>query len=177
MNDMNIYLVGYMGSGKSEIGSALADMLGFTHVDIDTIIERHQGSSVSEIFDRESERYFRELESKILRDYNFTKKQVISTGGGLPCHSGNIDCMNETGITVYLKTSTSVLTHRLQSDTSRPLLKNKRDDELSRFIENHLKERIHFYEKAQYVVDGSQDPGPIIDLIFHYYRDCESNID
>src|SRR5512133_3442701 len=98
-----IYLIGFMGSGKSTAGRELARLLGWSFTDLDTEVEKREGKTIRQIFAQKGEEYFRNLETKVLRDLNTLANSVISTGGGTPCHSDNMDFMLENGLTIYLK--------------------------------------------------------------------------
>lgn len=145
----NIYLLGFMGCGKSYIGKGLAQKLGWKFLDMDDFLEANEGMSISQIFAEGGEKLFRTLERNYLHaTYDFTQT-IIATGGGAPCFFDNIDWMNKNGQTVYLKTPVSVLVNRLEKETAhRPLLAGKTTDVLNQFITNKLAERSPFYEQA-----------------------------
>ncbi|MDP4210044.1 MAG: shikimate kinase [Bacteroidota bacterium] len=152
---MRIFLIGYMGSGKTTIGKQLASRLGYRFVDQDHVIEEEYGMKVSEIFTNLGENTFREAENRFLKNLS-EDNLVISTGGGAPCFFDNIDIMNRSGRTVYLKASPSVLAHRLKYSTgTRPILAGKSGEELLQFIAEKLTEREPFYNRAQYYVEAA----------------------
>ena len=122
---MIIFLIGFMGSGKSTTGKRLARRMGYTFVDTDSLIAERLGMSVNKIFDRLGENAFREAETRLLNELIFKDNLVVSTGGGLPCYGGNMDLMNFNGQSVYLKVSSSVLYERLSlRKDKRPLIKD-----------------------------------------------------
>src|SRR4030042_3928468 len=98
-----IYIIGFMGSGKSTAGKRLASALGWSFVDLDRKIEEFAGKTIPQIFSQDGEDYFRKIEADVLRSAGKLMKTVISTGGGTPCHGENMDFMVKTGVTVYLK--------------------------------------------------------------------------
>lgn len=150
---MKIYLLGYMGSGKTTVGKKLASELGISFSDLDAEIEKKEGRKITEIFFREGEKYFRDLESSAIRSMPSNANVVVATGGGTPCFNRNIEFMNENGITVYLKMSVDTLMARLvNSKHERPLLENKTREEMHDYISKHLAEREAFYSQAKYKV-------------------------
>lgn len=152
---MLIFLIGFMGSGKSTTGKKLAKRLGYAFVDTDKQIVQRLGMSVNEIFDRLGEEKFRESEARLLHELLQKKNLVVSTGGGLPCRGNNMDRMNARGHTVYLKMKTEALYRRLAArKEKRPLIRDLSDTQLKAFIRTTLLEREKFYNKARHVVEG-----------------------
>lgn len=165
---MCIFIIGFMGSGKSTLGASLARLAGVPFTDLDEIIESSEGLTVSEIFRRKGEEYFRLAESELLRKVVYeTGKGVIATGGGTPCFGSNINFMNKAGITVYLRLSAEDLYNRLRGDSDkRPLLEGLNDQELAEFIVKRLAEREPFYSQAKIICDkNDQDPRKLMKLI------------
>lgn len=152
-----IFLIGYMGSGKTTIGKLLSKQLGFTFLDMDAYIEEKYFKTISQIFEAYGETYFREIERKCLHEVALFENTVIATGGGTPCFFDNMDVMNATGTTVYLKYSPEELATRLSSATNkRPLIAQKQGDELLEFISKTLLTREVFYNKAQHLIFGTE---------------------
>jgi shikimate kinase len=150
-----IYIIGFMGSGKSTAGKKLASLLNWTFIDLDKNIEEFTGKSIPEIFSQEGESYFRELETRLLRNLKTHSHTIISTGGGTPCHSDNMDFMLDTGLTVYLKLTPGQLKSRLaESKGDRPLIKDLKTTELQPFIEKKLADRRDWYERSELIVEG-----------------------
>lgn len=150
-----VYIIGFMGSGKSTAGKKLASSLGWTFIDLDRKIEQMAGKTIPEIFSSDGEAQFRKLESEVLRTLKSHVKTIVSTGGGTPCHGENMEFMLETGVTVYLRLSPSQLVERLMGSTDeRPLLKDVPDSRLKGFIEGKLAEREQYYNKANIIIDG-----------------------
>ncbi len=149
---MRIFLIGFMGSGKSYTGKRLATALGCGFHDLDERIESLEACSVAEIFRDKGESYFRELESQILRETERFPRAVISCGGGTPCFHGNMDWMNAHGITIWLDPPVEVIYWRLQRKPhKRPLLTGLETEEAWRvFIEAKLAERRPYYRQAQF---------------------------
>ena len=150
-----IYIIGFMGSGKSTAGRKLAASMGWPFLDLDRKIEEVALKTIPRIFSEDGEEHFRKIESEVLRKLDNTKKTVVSTGGGTPCHGDNMDFMLKTGVTVYLKMTPGQLAKRLlDSSGERPLLKNVPDESLPGFIEEKLAHREKWYSKAEIIVDG-----------------------
>ena len=149
---IRVILIGYMGSGKTTLGKALAQILNFQFVDLDWYIENRYRKAIRDIFSENGEEKFRRIEQTMLHEAAEFENVIISAGGGTPCFYDNICYMNKQAKTVYLKASNEVLFNRLKiAKTKRPLLAKKSDDELKTFIEKNLKEREPFYTQADYV--------------------------
>ncbi len=153
--DTRIFLIGFMGSGKSTLGAQLARLVGYQFIDMDHMIEETAEMSISEIFNEHGEEVFRKWEYDILHELCRREKLVISTGGGAPCYSNMMDLMNTHGTTIYLKLSPEALKTRLiQSSAERPLIMGKSEPELLDFIKSLLEKRELFYKRAAHIVDG-----------------------
>lgn len=150
-----IFLIGFMGSGKSTLGSRLARKIGYQFVDMDHLIEETAGMTVPGIFSEHGEDVFRKWEHDILQELSNRDQVVVSTGGGAPCHGDMINLMNEYGATIYIELSPAALKERLlHSRTERPLIKGKSEPELTVFISTLLAKREPFYKQAQHTVGG-----------------------
>jgi len=157
INDNRIYLIGYMGSGKTTIGAKLAKKLGFEFIDVDHFIENRQRKTISKIFSEKGEDAFRLVEHNALKEIALFENVVISTGGGAPCFYDNMELMNKSGFTVYLKTSPEELTKRLSiAKSQRPLLKDKTTEEMQTFIAENLEKRNYYYNQARLIFDAEQ---------------------
>ena len=155
MNSKKVYIIGFMGSGKSTAGVRLASMLGWAFTDLDRYIEEHTGMTIPQIFSDKGENYFREVEAEMLKSLQEVTEIVISTGGGAPVHSGNMDYMLRTGLTLYLKLTPGELKSRLVgSKLKRPLIKELNDEELLGFIEEKLQFREKWYDRADLILPG-----------------------
>ena len=150
---MRIYLIGYMGCGKSRLGRLLSEHMGVQFVDMDDYIEERNCKTVPQIFADHGEDGFRQRERKALEELAEFTDIVIATGGGAPCFFDNIDLMNTTGKTVFLNIDPAILADRLMnSKTERPLIKGKSREELVAFIDETLKKRKQFYSQAQFEI-------------------------
>ena len=152
---MILFLIGYMGCGKSSIGRELARRTGFAFVDMDREVERECGGrTVSQIFEQEGEAFFRACERKTLERLCTGERMIVATGGGVPCFGDNMEVMNAAGRTVYFKMTPPKLAQRLHHGRDkRPILRGMDDEQLLRFIERNLREREPFYSQASMVID------------------------
>lgn len=153
---MKIFLIGFMGSGKTTLGKRLASKLRYQFVDIDKVIEASAGMSIAEYFAKFGEDAFRELETTTLKSLKLPDNTVIATGGGAPCFFDNLEWMNQEGTTVYLSLSPKALAQRLANAIDeRPVLKNLKGEELEQFIAERLKAREGFYKRAKLTIKGA----------------------
>lgn len=152
-----IFLVGYMGCGKSTLARRLARRLGWQGVDTDARIEQLEGASVNDIFHYEGEEHFRGMERLVLEQI-FTSEDpvVVSTGGGLPAWRDNMERMNEAGLTVYIRRSAKQIASRLSpyGRQKRPKLRGLSDEELVDFMTRNMAERTPWYEQARLILDA-----------------------
>lgn len=149
---MRIFLLGFMGSGKSHTGRRLAELTGMQFIDLDYWIENQQDRTIPTIFESEGETAFREIERTALHDMKQFENVIIACGGGTPCFFDNMDWMNQHGLTVYLDTPVEILVKRLKPERAhRPLLKNLSEPELYQFVEKKLMERFFYYQQAQVI--------------------------
>lgn len=151
---MIVFLVGFMGCGKSTKAKQLANRLNCPVIDLDAEIVKSEGQSIAEYFATNGEAAFRELENITLKTFNYPETCVVATGGGLPCFFDNMDWMNANGKTVYLQMTPPQLVSRLQNREKRPLLKGMDDEQLLAFIEMKLAERNPFYNQAKLIVNA-----------------------
>jgi shikimate kinase len=150
-----IFLIGFMGSGKTTLGRKLAAKMGYEFIDLDHKLEQQVELSIAEYFSLFGEDAFRKLESEVLKSTIYPENVIVSTGGGLPCFFDNMDWMNAHGRTVYIKLAPKTLADRLENGKEeRPLLQEKHGDTLVAFIEQKLAEREDFYSQANIVADG-----------------------
>jgi shikimate kinase len=153
--EMRIYLIGYMGSGKSSIGKKLASRLGYSFVDLDSVIEEGQQETVAEIFVQKGEDAFRNLERVALHKTFKMENIVVSTGGGTPVFFDNMLILNKNGLCIYLKATADVLISRLQRNRHlRPLIASLSLENLQFFVKKQLEERSVFYEKSEMHIEA-----------------------
>lgn len=154
MTPSRIILMGYMGSGKTTVGRALAKDLNMPFYDLDWYIESRMRKTVKQIFDERGEDGFRVIERNMLHEVAEFENIVVSCGGGTPCFFDNIDYLNQQGETVYLKCTPEVLhKHLSMGKTVRPLLLNKTPEQVKTYIKEQLQVREPFYSKAKHTVD------------------------
>jgi len=150
---VRIFLIGFMGCGKTGTGRRLAQKLGWQWIDTDKFIEQRYRKSVSELFEQIGEENFREVEHKILLELVDFQNVVISCGGGLPCFYDNMEIMKNAGVIIYLKETPENLVERLnKAKTERVLLKNKNENEIKNYIFETLPKREKFYKQAHFTI-------------------------
>jgi shikimate kinase len=149
----NIILTGFMGVGKTSVGTRLARDLGYTFIDIDELIEADQKITITEIFSTFGEPYFRDVETRVIRQALEYENQVISTGGGAVIREENRKAFRERGLTVCLTARPEVIYNRIRHETHRPLLQVP--DPQAR-IKELLADRDEFYRQADIIVDTSE---------------------
>jgi len=152
---MKIVLIGYMGSGKTTVGTLLAKKLKIDFLDLDNYIEDKLKAKIPDIFRDKGEIFFRQKEHEYLKEILESEcSLVIATGGGTPCYSNNMDTIvKQTELTFYLKVSIVELTQRLYKEKDhRPLIRHLDENELPEFIGKHLFERSPFYSMASHTI-------------------------
>jgi len=152
----SVFLIGFMGAGKTAVGKALSRKLHMPFFDQDALIAASTGKTPSDIFAEQGENSFRSIEASVLK-YHISRAEepfILATGGGCPCFFDNMELMIKAGITVYLKVSPALLLSRLSSESvKRPLLAGQAPRHLRRFIEDTLLIREPFYQKASILID------------------------
>ena len=152
---MRIFLIGFMGSGKTTIGKQLASKLNCRFVDIDHQIEEKFNLTIAEIFEKFGEQHFRETEHEMINMMKEVENAVISTGGGSPCFLNNMELMNQSGVTIYLKTNPKALVNRIKGTQNiRPSIKGRTDSQLLEYVKVILKEREPFYLKSKIIINS-----------------------
>lgn len=152
-----IFLIGYMGAGKTTVGRKLAKEMNLSFIDLDLYIEGRYHRSIRQLFAERGEEAFRDIEKRLLHEVAEFEDVLVSTGGGTPCFFDNMEFMNMAGITIYLKVSVDELASRLEScKQTRPVLQNRSGEELRSFIKENLEARTAFYEKAKIIYDAEQ---------------------
>ena len=154
-----IFLIGFMGCGKTYWGKLWAEKSGLAFYDLDEMVEAEQGKRAAEIFAEDGEDHFRNLETIALKSFNNIDTAIVACGGGTPCFNDNIRWMNENGTTIYLRSSPENILIRLMTEAEkRPLIKNLQGNELQFYIEEKIKERDFFYEQAKTILDVDHLP-------------------
>lgn len=154
---IRIFLVGYMGAGKTTLGKAFAKAMNLSFIDLDWYIEERFHKTILQLFTEKGESSFREIERNALHEVAEFEDAVIATGGGTPCFFDNLDYMKSRGETVFLDVNQAVLFIRLKiASQNRPSIKGKGDEELKAFIASALEKRLPIYRQAKYVFDGSK---------------------
>ncbi|MEO7923854.1 MAG: shikimate kinase [Chitinophagaceae bacterium] len=167
---MKIFLIGFMGSGKTHWGRLLSQKLGIPFFDLDEQVMEHAGKSIVELFNIEGEEQFRLKEKDVLHIITESHDSfVMACGGGSPCYFNNIEYMNQAGTTVWINTPLAELFHRLVAEKDqRPLIRDLTDDQLKNFISKKFADRRIYYEQATISVD--EEPvqvDTLIGKIFH----------
>ncbi|NAY93349.1 AAA family ATPase [Muricauda sp. JGD-17] len=156
---MKVVLVGYMASGKTSLGKLLAKELAIEFIDLDEYIEQEQQKSVKAIFAEKGEIYFRSIESKMLAKVLEEHEDcILSTGGGTPCYSNNMDqILEKSDHSIYLQLPISTLVERISEEkVKRPLVSHIGADDLPEFIGKHLFERRPFYTRAKHTLNCNE---------------------
>ncbi len=153
-----VFLIGYMGCGKTTLGKVLAQQLDYRFIDLDEFIEERQGMTVVEIFDEMGEERFRELEIEALCEVASMTDVIVSCGGGTPCHGDNMALMNQAGTTVWLTTSPQRITARLllpEQKCKRPKINTLPNDDVLPLVEKELQARTPYYSLSQLQFDST----------------------
>jgi shikimate kinase len=170
---IHIFLIGFMGSGKTSLGKLLARKLKFEFLDTDLLIEEQEKSSIQEIFSSKGESYFREKEHEVLLELGENNQPTIfSTGGGMPLFNDNLSLMKKKGLVVFLDVPIGMLYFRLKNDVKRPLLASQVN--LLDYIETTLNERIPVYQQADFTVNGSLNKSNLVEEIINFYSKKQS---
>jgi shikimate kinase len=150
-----IFLIGFMGSGKTTLGRKLASRLGYEFIDLDHKLEQQAELSIAEYFSFFGEDAFRKMESQVLKKTIYPANAIVSTGGGLPCFFDHMEWMNAHGKTIYINLAPKALADRLENGkVERPLLRDKHGEDLINFIADKLAEREQYYLQASIIADG-----------------------
>lgn len=166
---MRIFLIGFMGSGKTHWGRIWSETSGMDFYDLDEMIETAEKQTIDHIFSKKGESYFRKKEAALLRGLVEKDNCIIACGGGTPCYDDNIEWMNAHGTTVFLEANPArLLENVLLEYDKRPLIKRINKGELLFFIEQKLNERDPFYHKANLTLNVSQLEKKSIEKILDY---------
>lgn len=154
-----IFLLGYMGCGKTTLGTALAQCMNVPFVDLDDYIEERCEATVKEIFAQVGEPGFREIERRCLEEVACQAGgAIVACGGGTPCQPGNMELMNSRGVTIWLTTSAQRIASRLslpEQKAKRPLIASMADDEILDYVKQHMQQREPHYSQAQLTFDST----------------------
>ena len=172
-----LFLVGYMGCGKSTLGRKLARRLGVDFIDTDALVEEREGASVADVFRYEGEERFRELERSVVERVAASGEAcIVATGGGLPTWSDNMEMLSKAGTTVYLRRSAEQIAARLSPHGrwKRPKLRGLDDRELVEFMSRNIAEREPYYAQAALVLDcDTLSDEEAVERIIHYLEGNE----
>jgi shikimate kinase len=151
-----IYFLGMPGCGKSTIGKKVAKELGYSFTDLDNYIEKKENCTIRDLFNYQGEAYFRKIEATCLEELSKSgKKIVISLGGGTPCFFNNMELINRTGLSIYIKANEKILLNRLENAKSkRPLFWGLTQKEIEEKLVKLIEARSPFYEKATLTVNA-----------------------
>jgi shikimate kinase len=167
---MKIFLIGFMGSGKTHWGHLLSQRLNILFFDLDEEVVKAEGKSINEIFADEGEEYFRLREKEVLYDIAETSSSfVMACGGGTPCYFNNIEYMNNAGTVVWINTTINTIFQRLMGEKdSRPLIRELSDEQLKGYIKKKFADRKIYYEQADVVMEEEPlDLELLIEKIFY----------
>ena len=174
---MKIFLIGYMGCGKSTLGRKIAKAVGCKFADTDSAVESREGASVVDIFRYEGEEYFRRIEREVIEEFaTSAENMVISTGGGAPVWRDNVAYMNSMGNTFYLQRTAVQIASRLSPHgrQKRPKLRGLNDEELVVFMTANMAEREPYYAQATYRIDcAEKSDAEIVEIILQQIKDNE----
>ena len=159
-----VFLIGYMGCGKTTLGEVLARQMDCRFIDLDEFIEQRQGMTVLQIFDEMGEQHFRKLETEALQEVALMTDVIVGCGGGTPCHGDNMSLMNQAGTTVWLTTSPERITARLllpEQKSKRPKINTLSIHEVLPLVKKELQSRSPYYAQAQLQFDSTDiETGP-----------------
>jgi shikimate kinase len=163
---MKVFLVGFMGAGKTTLGRMLAEQLNVPFIDLDQLIQKYTHQSIPQIFEKKGEDTFRKIETRLLHQTVLIQNAVIATGGGTPCFHDNMEWMNQEGSTLWLTAPFEIIYSRL-SDTqmNRPLAQN--ENQLRLLFE----QRSFIYQNAHYTISIDQPINVCLDTALQYIKE------
>lgn len=174
---MKVFLIGYMGCGKSTLGRKITKATGYSFIDMDSAIEEREGASVTDIFHYEGEEYFRKAERALIEELATADgDMIISTGGGAPTWRDNVAYMNTVGKSFYLRRTPTQIASRLSPHgrQRRPKLRGLNDEELIAFMTENMAEREPYYSQATWTIDcAERSDAELIEIILNIIRDNE----
>ena len=157
----NIFLIGFMGSGKSTVGNILSEKLGYSFVDTDALVEKDGEMSICKMFEQHGEKYFREREYEALKKVMKKKNQIISTGGGIVTYEKSRELLEGQEV-YYISVDSETVYHRLHADSTRPLLKNSSFEKMSELLSMRKK---LYEDTGTFEIDGRQAPQQVAEEI------------
>jgi len=147
-----IFIIGFMGVGKSTIGKKLALQMNVNFIDVDNEIELSEKTTITEIFKKRGEEYFRKIESKIIK--RIEPNSIVACGGGLPCYNNNLKYINDNGVSIYLFADENNILKRIKKNiTNRPLINDMKKKDLKSYIKLKVRERSEIYKKANFTIN------------------------
>jgi shikimate kinase len=171
---IRIFLIGYMGAGKTTLGRALAREMQVSFIDLDWYIEERFHKTVRQLFEERGEDGFREIEKKMLHEVAEFENVIVATGGGLATWQDNIERMNDVGVTIYLRRSPANIMSRLSDygREKRPMFRGKSDAELLDFMTQHMALREPYYAKSHLTLecDGISDDDAVEKIVNYINR-------
>lgn len=177
---MTIFIIGYMASGKTTFGNALAKRTGMQYIDLDFYIEQRFHTTIRDIFANKGESEFRRIEGAMLREVGEMSDIIISCGGGTPCFGDNMEYMNSKGLTVCLNASEDVIANRIiNAGNKRPLMAGKSRQEIITTLREHMAVRAPFYNKAQISISSEhlENKAQIADTVGNFVKNHIDNLD
>lgn len=161
----NIVLVGMMSSGKSTLGKKLARALNYKFVDLDKLIEKDQGMDIPSLFSQKGESYFRDVESRILKETIENQQVVLATGGGTPCFFDNMDFIKNLGISIFLDVPAADLARRIENHgkDDRPILSGTTSLETT--LQLKIDERLPYYSRADITMKGDIEVKHLLEML------------
>lgn len=171
----NIYFLGFMASGKSRAGRAFANLLGWPFLDTDDLIEEKAKKKISDIFADDGEEAFRQLETLVIKDVSEMKNNIVALGGGAVIREINWDYLKSSGVTISLYAPVEILAERIGRNEDRPLMANMTHDERVQKIQDMLNVRQHYYDRADFHFESSNDR-PVPDFVNHIFETLLENL-
>jgi len=164
----NIVLTGFMGTGKTTVGKKVAEKLNMKFIDTDSVIEREEGMSISDIFSQKGEKEFRKIESRIVKKVSQNTNCVIATGGGVVLNKTNMDCLRKNGIIIYFESDVESIFRNVNGSRNRPLLQS---DDLRIHIYNMLEKRKNYYMNHDYKINvGNLTVEEVVNKVIDIYK-------
>ncbi|HMJ47937.1 MAG TPA: shikimate kinase [Ferruginibacter sp.] len=165
---MRFFLLGFMGTGKTYWGHQWAEANAMSFYDLDELIEQEENRTISDIFEKKGENYFRQKEAIVLRSLENADNCIIACGGGTPCFFDNLEWMNKNGYTISLLAHEEFILQNIKKEEGkRPLFRNVNDAELLYFIQKKIGERLPFYMNAKKVLNAKDLDIHSLDTIIH----------